>query len=133
MKIIALTLALIIVVAIVFIIVKSVMVKLISMFILVFGLILVFAFFGDNIKSKTQPIAIDNTTLIVYQDGEKMEIPNRTIQRVDVNIAEGGKVVITFIKGDARILVEVSKFSYEWRLKNSLNKQFQGRIYDHTF
>lgn len=128
-----LTIALIIVVGGVFLFVRSVVIKLFSMTALVFALVLVIALNGNNIKEATQPIAFDDNKVILYKEGEMIEIPVNKIQRVDVNNAETGGVVIRLIAGDGQYLISSSGFAYEWRLKNSLNKQFQGRIYDNTF
>lgn len=133
MLIIALTVGIVIAVGIIFMVIKSVVIKLISMTLLVIALVLVIALGSDMIKEKVKPITIDNNTVIVYHEGEEVEFKARQVRRLDVANGTEGGIVITFIVEGFSYPVKVGKFSYEWGLKNELNKKFSAVMNDATF
>ena len=113
--------------AAVFIIVRSMILKMVAGFIFITSLVMVFVFFGDSIKAKTTPIAMGDGVVQLYVEGEKIIIPKDQINRVYVG-KPGSKVKLEFITNGQIVAVEVSEFAYEWTIKNSLKREFKSKL-----
>lgn len=132
MLIVGLMLGIIIVVGIIFAIVKSVAMKLLAMLLLVISLVLVVALSSEKIGQIVKPISMDKYEIQIYVEGEPIKFKIDEVRRVDAVNGEKG-IVVSFVVEGYLHEVTVSKLAYEWRIKNSLKKEFGNRMYDSTF
>lgn len=131
MKIALLMVGIILLVAIIFIVIRSVVMKLISMGILVLALVLVVSLGATKFNGLITPIAISSEEISLYVEGEPKEFLLEQVQRVDIKELEGWKVEITFSVGGFIIPMTMNSLIYEWGVQNVLYKTFGNKIYDH--
>lgn len=132
MLIVGLTLGIVLVVGIIFWVIKSLALKLLSLTLLVVAFTLVIALGGDKLSQFVKPFSIDHDTVQIYQEGVPVQFKISEVRRVDVTNAIQGGLNITFIVEGYEYSFSTSKIAYEWTLKNELNKKFSTLLYDAT-
>lgn len=113
--------------AAIFIIVRSIVFKLTAGFIFILSVVMMFVVFGDNIKSKTSPLAINDEVVQLYIEGEKVTFPKSDVVRIYVG-KPTDKVKVEFINVNAQYTIEISNFAYEWAVKNKLKRDFKSKL-----
>lgn len=106
--------------------------KLFSLLLLVLTFTLVISLGGDKLSQVVKPFSMDNNTVQIYQEGEPVQFKISEVRRVDVTSAVTGGIKITFIVEGFTYSFTTNQLSYEWALKNKLNKEFGSLMYDAT-
>lgn len=132
MLIVGLVVGIILAVGLVFMFVKSIVIKLLSMCLLVLTLVLTIALGAEKFTGFISPIAIDEGVVQVEDQGKLVTFTAKDVSRIDVYKDKEGKIAIRFVVKDKLYTVAVSKFAYEWGVKNALIKAFGNVVNDST-
>lgn len=132
MLIVGLTIGIVVAVGIIFLVIKSLALKLLSLALLVVAFTLVIALGGDKLNQFVKPFAIDHDTVQIYQEGKPVQFKVSDVRRVDVTKDVEGGLIVTFTVEGFTYSFSTNKISYEWALKNKLNKEFGMVLYDTT-
>lgn len=132
MLIVGLVVGIILAVGLIFLFVKSVVIKLLSMGLLVLTLVLAIALGGEKFSGFISPITIDDGVVQVQHEGKTVSFTAKDVSRIDVYKDVEGKIGITFNVKAQLYTVTISSFAYEWGVKNALIKAFGNVVNDST-
>lgn len=133
MVIAGLIIGIVIITALIFLLLKSMVVKLLALSLVVLAFVLVIALGGNKFNSFVKPIGIEDDKVLVYQDGEPIQFNASEVTRVDVyENTQTGKLAVRFVVSANMYEISISSLAYEFGIRNALLKTFGNLVNDST-